>query len=132
MRLFHRIAIGFIDKLIIGFALILVAMSTYGYEDIGPFITILAVVFFTYLGVMFFVNLATMGVVTKDGFTRIALAILVAGFVFWLYPLALDLIFLLLGVSLAIDVKTVLLWTIVIRSGIRFYLAKRWGLGGEE
>ena len=116
--------IAFLDKLIIAFALILVALDSF---DEG--ISALWIVIITcglYIAVMAFVNLATMGVVTNDGFTRLCVGFLVAGFVFWLYPLLLEFAFMLMGLELSIDVKTVLLYTLVIRSFVRFYLQRRW------
>jgi len=117
--------ITFIDKLILAFALILVAMDSI--TDGWGALAVIIVVGGLYIGVMIFVNLATMGVVTNDGITRICLGILVAGFVFWLYPLVLELAFLIMGLKLSVDVKTVLLWTLIVRSFARFVLERRYG-----
>jgi len=124
----HKLLMGgiaFIDKLILAFALIIVALDSI--TDGWDALFIIFIVGILYVAVMAFVNLATMGVVTNDGFTRTALSLVVAGFVFWLYPLALEMAFWIMGLELSVDVKTVLLWTLVIRSGVRFYLRKRWG-----
>lgn len=122
--------IAFLDKLILAFALILVALDSI--TDGWTALTVVLVVGILYIAVMIFVNLATMGVVTNDGVTRIALSILVAGFVFWLYPMILEVAFMIMGLKLSMDVKTVLLWTLVIRSGARFFLRRRWGGDGTQ
>jgi len=122
--------ISFIDKLIIAFALVLVALDSI--QDGWDALFIIFIVLILYLIVIGFVNIATMGVVTNDGCTRTALGFVVAGFVFWLYPLALELAFFILGLELSVDVKTVLLWTLVIRSFVKFVLNRRYGAVSVE
>lgn len=119
--------ISFIDKLILAFALVLVAFDSITVNDGWNILFVILVVLIVYLIVIGFVNIATMGVVTNDGCTRTALGILVAGFVFWLYPMLLEIAFFFMGLELSVDVKTVLLWTLVIRSFVRFVLNKKWG-----
>lgn len=121
---------SFIDKLILAFALIIVALDSI--NDGWDALFVVFVVGLLYVCVMAFVNLATMGVVTNDGVTRVCLSFLVAGFVFWLYPMLLEIAFFFMGLQLSMDVKTVLLWTLVLRSAVRFFLNRRWGGVGIE
>ena len=131
MKLLHKIGIGFIDKMILAFALVIVYLSvapTTQMEFIAADATmILIIVFASYLITILVVNLLTLSVRTEDRYTKLAVGILSAGFVLWLYPVLLWGLLFLFGLSVSADVETVLIWTMVIRTFARIYLNRLWG-----
>lgn len=134
MKWYHKIGIAFVDKLILALALIFVALSVTPSEDIPAFlttdaVTILMIVFISYIAVIMFVNLLTLGFRMDSGVLRLALGILSGGFVLWLYPKLLWLLLFFFGLSISQDVETVLVWTIVIRTFLRFYLNRLFSRG---
>ena len=132
----HMLALNVIDKLIIIGALALVMFTTAPRDTAGAYamdLTFIAIaVFGSYISVILIVNLLTLKTIATDRLTQIGLSVLIAGFTMWLFPIALQVSFLILWlmtgsfITLAVDVETVLLATIIIRSFLKAYFAHRW------
>ena len=133
MRLFHRIGMTVIDKMILAIALFLVTLDvTAGLTDIGwDLFSIILVVTIAYIGVVVFVTVITFFFRTEGRGVGFVKGLISALLIWLLFPKVLGIGFWLVGVSVSSNVETVLLWTFIIRAFVGAWLGRRWEIVGE-
>lgn len=131
MRLIHRLGIGFVDMMILGFGLVAIYFQAVPADEWG-FVTVdafwlMVVVVALYMIVNIFASLCLMYMREDNAIAKaiksLVMTILVVAIFSWvLFP-----VLWIFGYSMAADTKNILMIVSVIRTLIKIWLNRRWG-----
>ena len=131
MRLIHRLGIGFVDMMLLGFGLVAIyfqatPVTEWGFVTVDAF-WLMVVVVGLYMGVNIFSSLCLMYMrednAIAKGIKSLVMTILVVAIFSWvLFP-----VLWIFGYSMAADAKNILMIVSVIRTLVKIWLNSRWG-----
>ena len=132
MRLIHRIGIGFIDMLILGFGLIAiyfqaVPVAEWGFITIDAF-WLMVIVAGLYVGINIFASLCLMYMREDNTLAKVVKSFVMTVMVIAIFSWILFPVLWVFGYSMPADAKNILMLVSVIRTLVKIWLNRVWGV----
>jgi len=131
MRLIHRLGIGFVDMMILGFGLIAiyfqaVPVAEWGFVTVDAF-WLMVIVAGLYVGINIFGSICLMYMREDNTLAKVVKSFVMTIFVIAIFSWVLFPVLWIFGYSMAADAKNTLMIVSVIRTLVKIWLNRRWG-----